>query len=580
MKKLRMGSYAQWRHSKIFKIIISKCKKSYFIGIIFLLISSVCMCLNPIITVQIVDNAIVYKDFVMLLQLIIASLILYLLQYFFKYRSNNIFIEMGAELCGYLRKLLINNIKNQDGRFYSEANSGDLLTCILDDVNATKGLLSQSLFWALSDLVIYIPVSILILKMQPVLFICTLLMQPLLGYVSKIYNQKIYKRSREAKLMSVEQNSFMQEFLSNLLPIALIGGMEFYSNRLYVSIDKNKECTKNLEVDVNKRNNVMNFLAGIIITVTLGLCGLNVIWGVITMGQLMVFVQYSGQLFRPIISISECISQYKKVKISIDRIESMLSLQIKETESDIVDIQSIDKLELVDVSFKYNEKKKGLSNVNMTFLPNKIIAIVGDSGAGKSTIVNLLLHLWDVETGSINLNGFNINKFSESQLYGMISVVSQNTILFNGNIMDNILMGSNDSTAVIEACKMAEIYDFINSLPEKFNTNIGDKGVKLSGGQRQRIEIARALVKNKPIMIFDEATSALDSVNEKKIFHNIQNNLENKLVIVITHRLAMLGEADYIYILKDGAIVGEGKHEELIESNKEYIDLYSAANNH
>lgn len=571
-----MRKLFQWWNSEILKIIISKYKINYFKAMIFLFMSSVCMYINPIITVQIVDNAIVHKDIVALLQLIIASLILYLLQYFFKYHSNNIHINMGSELCGYIRKILINKIENQDGRFYSEANSGDLITCILDDVNAIKSLLSQSLFLALSDLIIYIPVSILIFKMQPILFVCTFLMQPLLGYVSKIYNQKIYKSSREAKLISVEQNSFMQEFISNLLPISLIGGMKFYSNRLCVSIDKNKECTKNLEIDVNKRNNVMNLLAGITITITLGLCGLNVIWGAITMGQLMVFVQYSGQLFRPIISVSECIAQYKKAKISIDRIESMLSLQIKESRSE-VDIQGINKLELIDVSFQYNEKKKCLSNVNMVFPLNKIIAIVGDSGAGKSTVINLLLHLWDAETGNININGVNINKFSESQLCEMISVVPQNTILFNGSIMDNILMGSNDSAAVVEACKVAEIYDFINSLPDKLNTNIGDKGVKLSGGQRQRIEIARALVKNTPIIIFDEATSALDGINERNVFHNIKKYLKNKIIIVITHRLSILNEVDHIYILKEGKVVGEGKHEELITTNKDYIDLYNAA---
>lgn len=574
-----MNKSIQWRHSEILKIIISKYKISYFKAMIFLFISSVCMYINPIITVQIVDNAIVHKDIFLLLQLIIASLILYLLQYFFKYHSNNIYIDMGVQLCGYIRKLLINKIENQDGKFYSEANSGDLITCILDDVNAIKSLLSQSLFLALSDLIIYIPVSILILKMQPALFVCTLLMQPLFGYVSKIYNQKIYKSSREAKLISVEQNSFVHEFISNLLPISLIGGMKFYSNRLCESVDKNKECTKNLEIDVNKRNNVMNLLAGITITITLGLCGLNVVWGTITMGQLMVFVQYSGQLFRPIISASECISQYKKAQISIDRLESMLSLQIKESRSQI-DIQGINRLELIDVSFKYNEKKKCLSNVNMVFLRNKVIAIVGDSGAGKSTIINLLLHLWDVETGSININGVNINKFSESQLCEIISVVSQNTILFNGSIMDNILMKSNDAAAVIEACKIAEIYDFINSLPDKFNTNIGDKGVKLSGGQRQRIEIARALVKNTPIIIFDEATSALDSINERNVFHNIQKYLKNKIIIVITHRLSMLNEVDYIYILKEGKVVGEGKHEELIKANKDYTNLYNAVKKH
>lgn len=543
---------------------------------IFLFISSVCMCINPIITIQIVDNAIAHKNIIMLLELITASLILYLLQYFFKYRSNKVYIEMGAELCSYLRKILINKIKDQNGEYFSETNSGNLLTCILDDVNAIKSLLSQSLFWVLSDLVIYIPVSILILKMQPVLFVCTLLMQPFLGYVSKLYNQNIYKSSQEAKLMSVEQNSYMQEFLSNLLPIALIGGMDFFSNRLCVSVDKNMECTKKLEIDVNKRNNVMNFLSGIIITITLGLCGLNIIFGGITIGQLMVFIQYSGQLFRPIISITECITQYKKIKISIDRVESMLSLQIKETKCNTVGIQTIKKLEMVNVTFKYDDKKKCLSNINMVFWPNKITAIVGDSGAGKSTIINLLLHLWNAEMGGIYLNGYNINTLSEIQLYQMISVVSQHTILFNGSIMDNILMGSDDSTTVIEACKMAEIYDFINGLPDKFNTNIGDKGIKLSGGQRQRIEIARALVKNKPIMIFDEATSALDQVNEQKIFHNIRNNLANRLIIIITHRLTMLNEVDYIYILKEGRLVGEGRHEELIENNKEYNDLYSA----
>ena len=141
-------------------------------------------------------------------------------------------------------------------------------------------------------------------------------------------------------------------------------------------------------------------------------------------------------------------------------------------------------------------------------------------------------------------------------------------------------MKSNDATAVIEACKIAEIYDFINSLPDKFNTNIGDKGVKLSGGQRQRIEIARALVKNTPIIIFDEATSALDSINERNVFHNIQKYLKNKIIIVITHRLSMLNEVDYIYILKEGKVVGEGKHEELIKANKDYTNLYNAVKKH
>ena len=293
--------------------------------------------------------------------------------------------------------------------------------------------------------------------------------------------------------------------------------------------------------------------------------------------EFMVYLVVFYNIINPAKALSSALYNVQKGLAAVTRIDKIL-----DSKSNIIEIKNpvaakkFDRqIEYKDVSFKY-KREYVLNNINLTIKKGKTIALVGQSGAGKSTLVDLLPRFYDTTEGEILLDGINIRNLKISDLRELMGIVTQDPILFNDSFINNIAFGVDhaDEEKIINAARIANAHEFIVSTKEGYNTNIGDRGTKLSGGERQRISIARAILKNPPILILDEATSALDSESEKLVQDAIIRLMENRTSIVIAHRLSTIIHADEICVLKDGAIVERGKHKELLLSDGEYKKFY------
>jgi subfamily B ATP-binding cassette protein MsbA len=281
-------------------------------------------------------------------------------------------------------------------------------------------------------------------------------------------------------------------------------------------------------------------------------------------------------ILTPAKAISKASYKVKAGNASADRV-----LEILNTDSPITDAKDAtvvgeftSSVELKDVSFKY-EDEFVLKNFSLKVPKGKTVALVGQSGSGKSTIANLVTRFYDVNEGSIEIDGGNIKTFTKHSLRGLMGLVTQDSILFNESIRNNVKLGKQDATdeEIIEALKIANAWEFVKDLPEVLDHNVGDSGGKLSGGQKQRLSIARAVLKNPPIMILDEATSALDTESERLVQVALENMMKNRTSIVIAHRLSTIQKADVIVVMQKGEIVEQGTHEELISNDKVYNKL-------
>lgn len=554
--------------------------KEHLLALLFMCGSSCVGLLIPIVNLKLFDDVIPQKNISLLIKLIILELILYFLQSLTKYIANIIYVKLGNNINLELKEKLLDKIAKLSGDFFSTKKTGDLITLILEDVNAFESLMVNSLATLLSDIIIYIPICCYVLYLQPILFICLLIIHPLLWFINRKMTDRIYSESKNYKKTVTYSNSKIEEFFSSLLEFVLTNTSSYHLYKIRKSLDEVKKSSNSLEYTIERRNITMEMLTALTTIVIIGIGGSCVVFNKMSIGGLMVFLQYSGRIFQPILSVNEFISQYKKTKISLERMNKILNTD--EIESGIVRSDSLKNgdIEFHNVSFEYDKGKEVLRHLNLKIQHNKINVIVGASGSGKSTIINLLFRMWKPTKGSITIGGVDISDFDLQNYRDCISVVSQNSALFNGSIKENILLNKIVSDEKFEdICQTAGIAEFIHSLPNGVETIIGDKGICLSGGQRQRIEIARALAQDTSIIFFDEATSALDAVTEEKIINEVFMKINNKTVIIITHKFTVIDAADIIYVLDNGHIVEMGSNRELLKQKGKYFQLYLSGKN-
>jgi ATP-binding cassette subfamily B protein len=306
--------------------------------------------------------------------------------------------------------------------------------------------------------------------------------------------------------------------------------------------------------------------------------GMEAVAGTLSVGTYSVLVFLTQRLLWPLTRLGETLDQYQRAMASTNRVMNLLDTPIEMHSGDIslpVD-QVKGHLELRDVTFAYNGRTPVIQNLFLNIPAGKTIAIVGSTGSGKSTLVKLLLRLYEIQGGTITLEGIELRQLKLKDLRSCIGLVSQDVFLFHGTVAENITYGTFDGTLaeIIEAAKIGEAHDFIMQLPQGYDTIVGERGQKLSGGQRQRIAIARAVLKNPPILILDEATSAVDNETEAAIQRSLEKITVNRTTIAIAHRLSTVRNADCIYVMERGKLVEQGRHEELLERQGIYASLW------
>jgi ATP-binding cassette, subfamily B, bacterial len=300
--------------------------------------------------------------------------------------------------------------------------------------------------------------------------------------------------------------------------------------------------------------------------------------GAITVGSMVLFIQYLSKMYKPMQELSKLTDTYSKAAVGYERIQEVLR-----TKNQVRDLPKArraprfkGKIDLEHVSFSYSPEHPVLKDINLSVQPGQVAALVGPTGVGKSTIISLVPRFYDPAQGVVKIDGIDIRQFKQQSLRQQISYVLQETVLFHGSIWQNIAYGKPEATGqeIRRAAELANATEFIEKMSEGFDTVVGERGMTLSGGQRQRIAIARALIRGTPILLLDEPTSGLDSASEQLVFEALDRLMEGKTTIVIAHRLSTIRRADRIFVMNEGKIVEEGKHEELLKRDGLYAELY------
>lgn len=562
---------------KLFNIIIEY-KKEHIFAFLFLLLESVAALCLPFVLIQIVDVGIEKQNYHFLLLMGAIYIAITILYNLFKAISDYVYAKIGSKVILNLRKKVLEHLSKLSGDFYSNMKSGDVYSTITDDIGTVQELCTNAIFTTITNTAMAIPMIIFLIVLDYRLFIVSILLQPIYAFVQGKLGNSIGYHSQELRSSFGEYSSSLQEYLYSPINIEKNKARKYILNKILNFSKTNAEILVKMNFDFSKGQiygNLMQNFSNILIIISGGILLIN---QQTTIGTILVYMQYAGKILTPVLGISQLNMKFKKAKISLDRIFELL-----ETNSDVVYNVGIQKegissgeIKFENVTFGYVPNQFILRNIDFLIEPGKVTALVGGSGAGKTSIVNLLYRMWDVKYGKIVIDGINIVEYDIEYLRKNISIVSQDIVLLNDTIYNNIVLGDSKISMddVIKATKIANIYDTIINFDKQFDTIIGDRGIKLSGGQKQRLAIAMALVRKSQIIVFDEATSALDNINELDIYRKIVDLFKNRTLLVIAHRLSTIEKADKIYVLDSGSIVESGTHKTLMKKQGYYYKLY------
>ena len=514
--------------------------------------------------------------------LYIGSLLV--IRFLANYYSTRFSLNSSSEVKKVLREKIYEKLLDIGVNYNKFISTSSVVQIGVDGVEALEiyfgRFLPQLFYSALAPLTLFVVVSFISFKVALVLLICV----PLIP-VSIVAVMKFAKKLL-GKYWGIYTN-LGDSFLENLHGLTTL--------KIYdLDEEKNEEMNKEAE---NFRNITMKVLSmqlnsiNIMDLIAFGGSALGIIiainqysQGNITIGQVLIIILLSSEFFIPLRLLGSYFHVAMNGMAASDKIFNLLDAEIEKIENLTKEEMNLLKdinIEIKNVDFSYDKERKVLKNVNVTIPKGKMIALVGESGCGKSTITNLLLKQEKVDSGEITLNGIDLNYIPFEVLTKKVGFINHSAYIFNGTIEDNLRMGKFDANEreINEALKKANLYDFVQSLPEKLQTNVGEGGAFLSGGQKQRLALARTIITNPEIYIFDEATSNIDVESEEKIWKAIYEIAKNKTVIVISHRLANVKNADNIYVLDKGNIVESGSHKDLMMYNGKYAQLVNHQNN-
>lgn len=479
-----------------------------------------------------------------------------------------------------LREKMFNKIVNLPISYYSEKRKGDVMARMLGDVNEV-----QNSFFMILELIVKEPLTIIfslaaMISISWKLTVFVLIFIPVSGLIISKIGKSLKSQSTRAQQENGYLISITEETLSGLKVVKGYNAENFFAKTFKNSIDR----LYNLTNKIAKKNNLaspMSEFMGIVVIGILLVYGGNLVLvdGSLKGSDFIAYIGLAYNILTPAKAISKASYQVKNGMAAAERVFEVIETPnvIRDTETSVTLDTFKDVISVKNVTFSYDGERDVLKNFNLEIPKGKTVALVGQSGSGKSTIANLLMRFYDVENGEISIDGTNIKSIKLHALREQLGLVTQDSIMFNGSIADNVKIGKQNATDedVIAALKIANAYEFVQNLPQGINTNIGDGGGKLSGGQKQRISIARAVLKNPPIMVLDEATSALDTESERLVQDALEKMMANRTSVVIAHRLSTIQKADLIVVMNHGEIAEQGTHDELLAKNGTYAKLVS-----
>jgi len=513
-----------------------------------------------------------------LLFICLLSLSLFFFKNLFRYLASYVITFLRTGIVKDLRDQLYKKIVELPIAYFTEKRKGDIIARMTSDVQEVENSILTSIETIVREpLTVFISITIMLfMSLKLTLFVFILL--PLSGFIISSISKKLKANSVKAQKETGNFLSFIEETLTGL---RIIKGFNA-ENVIQKKFNSSTHSFKKLMTSVFHRQTLASpmseFLGSATIIAILWYGGAEVInkTSDLDSSKFLGYILLFYTVLNPIKLITTTFYNIRKGEASAERIMTVLNTEntIKEAPNAIIKETFESKIEFKNISFKYNNEYV-LEDFSLTVLKGETVALVGQSGSGKSTLANLITRFYDVNKGEILIDGQNIKHITKKSLRNLMGIVSQDSILFNDTITNNIKLGiqNTQDTAILKASKIANADEFIQNLPQKYNTNIGDGGNTLSGGQKQRLSIARAVLKNPPIMILDEATSALDTESERLVQIALEKMMENRTSVVIAHRLSTIQKADKILVLKKGEIVEQGKHQELLAKKGEYFKL-------
>lgn len=499
----------------------------------------------------------------------------YFRQYYAQYVSNKILYDIRGYLYSHLQRLSL--------RYYANTRAGEIISRVINDVEQTKNFVMIGLMNVWLDVATILIAIIIMLTMDVSLTIVALLAFPFYAFSVKYFFGRLRDLTRERSQALANVQSYLHERVQGMSIIKSFA-LEKHEEKIF-----NNTNDQFLEkaIDHTKWNAkafaVVNTITDVAPLLVIGYAGYQVIQGNLTLGTMVAFIAYIERLYNPLRRLVNSSTTLVQSLASMDRVFEMV-----DEEYDVTDKQGarnlgrVDgKLEFHNVSFHYNDGgSEVLSNLNFTVRPGETVAFVGMSGGGKSTIVSLIPRFYDATEGTIRMDGHDLRDVTIHSLRDQIGLVLQDSILFSESVKENILMGKPDATdeEVIAAAKAANAHEFIENLPEGYDTKVGERGVKLSGGQKQRIAISRVFLKDPAILILDEATSALDLESEALIQDSLERLAHDRTTLMVAHRLSTITHADQILVIDNGQLAEQGTHEELLKKRGVYYKLFQVQN--
>jgi len=524
-----------------------------------------------------IDNLFVTKNREYILLVPIGLFILFTLRGLFTFANNFLMYSIGAKIAKFIRKIFYEKMMFLPLSFYTNESSGSAISRLTNDIIILEGLTANTTknFFVQSATVIILASVALYRNLTLALLAFTVI--PLIALVADRFGKRMKMTSQRTRKLISEVTHIIHEALSSIRIIKSFTMEDEMTRRNEKAISAHYRNVMR-EVRINEFTaTFIDIIAGVGIGLLTWYGFSLVVTDRLTIGEFISFVIAIMMMYDPLKKLSKVNNDFQMIRAVFHRLREVSRLDNEK--SGTLEKESLSgKIVLSDVSFRYPEHANYvLKDINLDVQPGETVAIVGYSGAGKSTLTDLILGFWDNYTGTISIDDTDLKQYSLRNLRSHIGVVSQDIILFDDTVRNNILSGRPDASEeeINEAAKAAFAHEFIMDMPEGYNTSIGERGVKLSGGQKQRISLARAILKNPRILILDEATSSLDTDSETKIQKALEGIMPGRTTIVIAHRLSTIQKADRIVVMDRGRIIQQGRHEELFGSDGIYRDLYT-----
>ena len=551
-------------------------KKLFMLDMLAAFTVALCDLVYPLITRSIMNDVVPNKDLRMLIIFAITLLVIFVikagLNYFMQYWGH----VVGVRMQGDMRSYVFTHLQKLPNSYFNNNKTGVIMSRIINDLMEVSELAHHGPEDLFISIVMFLGSFFILIGINVELTLIVFTILPIIVIYAISQRKRMNKAFKETRVKTGDVNATLENSIAGMKVTKSFCTEKEELEKFNESNQIFKKAREGAYKVMAQYFSGMFLLIDILELIVLIVAGYFTYMGYITIGDFTAYLLYVKMFIQPLRKLINFTEQYQNGMTGFERFMEIINEETEKEPENPIELENIKgNIEIENVSFTYEDDNEVVKNLSLSIEAGKTVALVGPSGGGKTTLCNMIPRFFDFDSGDIKIDGISIKDVSLKSLRENIGVVAQDVFLFTGTIKENITIGKTDASdeEIIDACKKARIHDFIMTLPDKYNTYIGERGVKLSGGQKQRVSIARIFLKNPPIMILDEATSALDNVTENEIQKSLEELGKNRTNLVVAHRLSTIKNADEIIVLTENGIEERGTHQELVEKNGIYSRL-------